>query len=103
MADKYNKVEPKIHPITIAVISSVLVLLLALIIFTRPSQQEVIYNQYSVYQAVNKEWFTKDHPFTKVNYSSGFLGFNPGLSRILDRNEFVFINIISLTKVLMSI
>jgi hypothetical protein len=88
MANKYNKVEPKIHPITIAIISVVVLLLLALIIFTRPSKSEVIYNQYIQYETVNKEWFTEDHPFTMVNFKSGFLGFNPGLERIIEKDEY---------------
>ena len=88
MADKYTKVKPKVHPITISAIVGFFVLVIALIIVLQPSNQEVIYNQYEL-TATND--FTENHPFYEVNYKSTL--FNKGLDKIIENEELVFVYI----------
>lgn len=88
MADKYTKVQPKVHPITISAIVGFFVLVIALIIVLQPSEKEVIYNQYELY-ATND--LTEDHPFTKVEYKSTL--FKKGLDKIIPEEELVLVYI----------
>ncbi len=88
MADKYTKVKPKIHPITISAIVGFFVLVIALIIVLQPSNQQTIYNSYELY-ATND--LTEDHPFYEVNYKSTL--FNKGLDKIIENEELVLVYI----------
>jgi len=90
MADKYTKVQPKVHPFTISAIIGALVIVIALIIVLQPSNQQVIYNQYELY-ATND--LTEDHPFYEVNYKSSL--FKKGLDNIIEDEELVFVFISS--------
>ena len=86
--DKYSKIEPKVPVTTLVIIASFVVLITVLLVAFQPSKQELIYMSY---QLVATDDFTEDHPFYKVEYKSGFLGFNPGLERIINREEIVFV------------
>jgi thiol-disulfide isomerase/thioredoxin len=88
MADKYTKVQPKVHPFTISAIIGFIVIVVALIIVLQPSEKETIYNSYELY-ATND--FTEDHPFTKVEYKSSL--FNKGLDKIIPEEELVLVYI----------
>lgn len=90
MADKYTKVQPKVHPFTISAIIGFLVIVIALIIVLQPSNQEVIYNQYELYATDD---LTEDHPFYEVNYKSTL--FNKGLDKIIEQEDLVFVFISS--------
>ncbi|MBU1093071.1 MAG: hypothetical protein KKH01_01270 [Firmicutes bacterium] len=88
MSDKYTKVEPKIHPITIIAIVSFFVVVLAIIFIFKPSDQTVIYKAYEPYATSD---FTEDHPFVTVAYDSKL--FNKGLDKILSEDEIVILYI----------
>ncbi|MCK9236355.1 MAG: hypothetical protein WC225_05730 [Acholeplasmataceae bacterium] len=88
MADKYPKIKPKVHPITISVIIGAVVLITALIIALQPSNSKRIYQSY--HTSATRD-FTEDHPFYEVNYKSSL--FKKGLDKILDQNEVVLVYI----------
>ncbi|MBE0700794.1 MAG: hypothetical protein IH571_03810 [Acholeplasmataceae bacterium] len=90
MADKYTKVDPRIHPLTIASVVAFFVIIFGIIVFTTPSNEQKIYNAYTL---VATNDFTEEHPFYEVNYKSGFLGLNRGLTKILEKEEVVFLYI----------
>jgi hypothetical protein len=83
--DKYSKVEPKIHPITIASIIGFFVVVFGLILIFQPSNQEKIYDAYDLY---NVE-ITEDHPFYQVSYRGGL--FKKGLNKIIENDEVVVV------------
>lgn len=83
--DKYTKVEPKIHPITIASIVGFFVVIFGLLLIFQPTNQEKIYDAYALY---NIE-ITEDHPFYQVNYRGGL--FKKGLSKIIEQEEVVVV------------
>jgi len=84
MSDKYTKVEPKIHPITLIAIASFFVVVLAIIFIFKPSDQKVIYTAYEPYATSD---FTEDHPFVTVAYDSKL--FSKGFDKILEEDEVV--------------
>ncbi|BCR36212.1 thioredoxin family protein [Mariniplasma anaerobium] len=88
MADKYTKVKPKVHPITITAIVGFFVLIVALIIILQPTNRESIYNAYSPYSTND---LTEDHPFYEVNYKSTL--FKKGLKSIIEDEALVFVYI----------
>ncbi len=88
MADKYTKVAPKVHPITISAIVGFFVLVIALIIVLQPSNQQSIYNSYELYASND---FTEEHPFYEVNYKSSL--FNKGLDKLIQDEELVLVYI----------
>ncbi len=83
--DKYSKIEPKIHPITIASIVGFFVLVFGLILIFQPSNQEKIYDAYSLYGVE----ITEDHPFYQTTYRGGL--FKKGLEKIIDREDVVVV------------
>ena len=83
--DKYSKVEPKIHPITIASIIGFFVVVFGLILIFQPTNQEKIHEAYALY---NVE-ITEDHPFYQVNYRGGL--FKKGLNKIISQEEVVVV------------
>ncbi len=83
--DKYSKVEPKVHPITIASIVGFFVVVFGLILIFQPTNQEKIYDAYALY---NVE-ITEDHPFYQVDYSGGL--FKKGLKKIISQEEVVVV------------
>jgi thiol-disulfide isomerase/thioredoxin len=86
MADKYTKVKPKVHPITIAATVGFFVVIIALIIILQPTNRERIYNAYSPYSTND---LTEDHPFYEVNYKSTL--FKKGLKSIIEEEDLVFV------------
>lgn len=86
MADKYTKVKPKVHPITITAIVGFFVLIIALIIILQPTNRESIYNAYSPYSTND---LTEDHPFYEVNYKSTL--FKKGLKTMIEDEDLVFV------------
>ena len=88
MADKYSKVKPKIHPLTISAIVGFFVLVIALIIVLQPTNKDLIYSAYSPY-ATND--LTEDHPFYELNYESSL--FKKGLKKVIEDEELVFVYI----------
>lgn len=88
--DKYSKIEPKVPVSTLVFIASFVVLITVLLVAFQPSNQERVYTSYNLIATSD---FTEDHPFHKVAYKSGFLGMRPGLERIINRDELVFVYI----------
>ncbi len=86
MPDKYTKVEPKIHPITIIAIVSFFVIIVTLIFVFKPKDQTVIYTAYEPYATSD---FTEDHPFVSASYESKL--FNRGLDKIIVKEEIVIL------------
>jgi thiol-disulfide isomerase/thioredoxin len=86
MADKYTKVKPKVHPLTISAIVGFFVLIIALIIVLQPTNRESIYNAYSPFSTND---LTEDHPFFEVNYKSTL--FKKGLKAIIEDEDLVFV------------
>ncbi len=64
MADKYNKVEPKVSTGILVSIAAVVVVVLILVFVAIPSNAEKIYN---AYEETADEYFTEDHPFYGIN------------------------------------
>lgn len=93
MADKYNQVKPKVHPITIASIAIFLVIVFAVILFVGPSDSKILYSEYELSGLQIPEEFTEDHPFVEIRYKSGFLGFNRGLAKTIEKEEYVLLYI----------
>lgn len=83
--DKYNKIEPKIHPITLAAIILSVVSVLVLMIVSQPSNSETIYNAYDPY--VTSEYFTEDHPFYQLTYNGSL--FKDGFKKVVEKEEIV--------------
>jgi hypothetical protein len=90
MADKYNRVEPKVPPMTIAILVTIALVVLAIIIFMRPSDAEQIHAEYTVTARTD---LTEDHPFKSVEYEDGFLGFRKGLKSIIEDETNVLVYI----------
>jgi len=86
MADKYNKVAPKVHPLTYVSIIGFLVIVFGIIFALRPSNEELIY---LAYETTATSDFTEDHPFYQVQYESSL--FKVGLDKIIDKNEIVLV------------
>lgn len=84
MPDKYTKVEPKIHPITLIAIISFFLIIVTLIFVFKPKDDTVIYSSYEPYATAD---FTEDHPFVSALYSSTL--FKRGLDKIIDKDEIV--------------
>jgi hypothetical protein len=83
--DKYTKVEPKIHPITLAAIILSIISVFVLVIVSQPSNSQTIYKAYDPY--VTSEYFTEDHPFYQVTYNGSL--FKNGFEKIVDKEEIV--------------
>jgi hypothetical protein len=66
MADKYNKLEPKVPKEVIYALIGFVVIVLALILIIRPTDSEKFYNEFSA-QTVTDD-FTEDHPFYELTY-----------------------------------
>lgn len=90
MANKYSKLEPKVHPLTIVAIVAFFVVIVAFIFALQPTNSQRIYN---AYQANANSYFTKDHPFVQTNYENGFLGLNRGLEKRIEKEEIIFVMI----------
>jgi thiol-disulfide isomerase/thioredoxin len=88
MADKYNKLAPKVHPLTYVSIIGFLVIVFGIIFALRPSNEELIY---LAYEPTATSDFTEDHPFYQVQYESSL--FKVGLDKIIDKNEIVLVYI----------
>ena len=86
MADKYNKLAPKVHPLTYVSILGFFVIVFGIIFALKPTNQEVIY---ASYEATATSDFTEDHPFYQVQYESSL--FKVGLDKIIDKNEIVLV------------
>ncbi len=84
MADKYTKVEPKIHPITLYSIIGFFVISISLIFILQPNNQDVVYASYETSATAD---FTEDHPFYQVTYDGSL--FHRGLDTILKKDEVV--------------
>ncbi len=82
MADKYNKLEPKIPKEVIISLSIFLVVVVALFFIIRPSNQDKVYTAFSGAESVSAD-FTEDHPFYEVNYKQ--------LVRHIENDEIVFV------------
>jgi len=83
--DKYNAVEPKIHPITLAAIILSVISVFVLVIVSQPSNSETIYNAYEPY--VTSEYFTEDHPFYQITYNGSL--FKDGFEKVVEKEEVV--------------
>jgi len=83
--DKYSKVEPKVHPITIVSIVGFFVIIFGLLLIFQPSNQEKIQDAYALYNVT----ITDDHPFYQVDYSGGL--FKQGLKRIISKDDVVVV------------
>lgn len=83
--DKYNKIEPKIHPITLAAIILSIVSIFVLIIVSQPSNRETVYNAYDPY--VTSEYFTEDHPYYQITFNGSL--FKSGFEKVLEKEEVV--------------
>ncbi|MFP4187109.1 MAG: hypothetical protein ACLFSU_02935 [Acholeplasmataceae bacterium] len=88
MADKYNRVEPKVPPLTIAILVSLVVIIVAIIVFTRPSDAEQIHAEYTVTARTD---LTEEHPFKSVEYEDGFLGMREGLKSMIEDEEYLLV------------
>ncbi len=88
MADKYIKVEPKIHPITLIAIISFFVIVVGAIFIFKPHDDTVIY---ASYEATATADFTEDHPFVTVSYDGSL--FKRGLEKIISKEEIVIVYI----------
>lgn len=88
MADKYTKVEPKIHPLTLFTIIGFLVVVIGLIFIFKPQDDTVIY---AAYQATATSDFTEEHPFVTVSYDGNL--FKKGLDKIIAKEEVVIVYI----------
>ncbi len=86
MADKYNKVAPKVHPLTYVSIIGFLVIVFGIIFALRPTNEELIYLSY---EATATDDFTEDHPFYQVQYEGTL--FKVGLEKIIEKNEIVIV------------
>lgn len=86
MADKYTKVKPKVHPLTISAVVGFFVIIIALIIVLQPSNEKSIYNAYSPFSTND---LTEDHPFFEVSYKSTL--FKKGLKAIIEDEALVFV------------
>ncbi|MCF7933073.1 MAG: hypothetical protein K9K93_07880 [Acholeplasmataceae bacterium] len=91
MADKYNKVKPKVHPITIGSIALFLIIVFAVILFVGPSDSEVLYSEYQFSGYALPDDFTEEHPFVEIQYDNGFLGFSRGLEKMIEKEEIVLV------------
>lgn len=88
MADKYTKVQPKVHPLTISAVIGFFVIIIGLVIVLQPSNRKSVYNQY---EAFASSYFTEDHPFYEVNYGSSL--FKKGLKKIIEKEDIVVVYI----------
>ncbi|PKK96882.1 MAG: hypothetical protein CVV58_04090 [Tenericutes bacterium HGW-Tenericutes-3] len=88
MANKYAKIEPKIHPLTIAAIVGFLVVVIGLIFIFKPHDDTIIY---ASYEATATSDFTEDHPFVTVSYEGTL--FKRGLEKIIAKEEIVLVYI----------
>lgn len=86
--DKYSQTKPKVHPLTWISIAGFFVVVLLLIVIFSPSNQEKIYNAYSVYGV---EDLPKDHPLYQVNYEGGL--FKKGIEDLIASEEVVILYI----------
>jgi len=86
MADKYTKIEPKIHPITLFAIIGFLVVVVGLIFIFKPQDDTVIF---AAYEATATSDFTEDHPFVTVSYDGSL--FKKGLAKIIQQEEIVLV------------
>lgn len=66
MADKYNKLEPKVPKEVIYGLAGFLILIVALFFIIKPNNQEKVYQAFSA--TTTSEDFTEEHPFYEVNY-----------------------------------
>lgn len=89
MANKYHKIQPKVHPLTIVSIVGFFVLIFGLIWLFQPTDSEKIYSSYELY--ADTEFFTEDHPFVTVEYKSGL--FKKGLDKLIDQEDVLFLYI----------
>jgi hypothetical protein len=83
--DKYSKVEPKIHPITIISIVGFFVVIFGLLLIFQPTNKEKIQDAYALY---NVE-ITDDHPFYQTDYNGGL--FKKGLKKIISSDDVVVV------------
>lgn len=67
MADKYNKVEPKVSLGILISLAAFIVVALTLILIALPSNRERIYTSYEA--TANLDYFTEDHPYYEINAS----------------------------------
>jgi hypothetical protein len=88
MADKYNKLDPKVHPLTYVSIIGFFVLIFGIIFALQPTNKELIY---LAYEPTATSDFTEDHPFYQVNYESTL--FKVGLEKLITKNEIVIVYI----------
>lgn len=65
MADKYNKVEPKIPTGILVSLIAAFVVVVILVVIAIPSNAQRIYNEYKL--TADLEYFTKDHPYYEIN------------------------------------
>ncbi|MCF7931532.1 MAG: hypothetical protein K9L02_08500 [Acholeplasmataceae bacterium] len=86
MSDKYTKVEPKIHPITLISIISFFVIIVTLIFVFKPTDSTVIYKSYEPYATAD---FTEDHPYVTAKYDGSL--FKKGLDKIIEKDEVVIL------------
>ena len=64
MADKYNKVEPKVPTGILISLAAAFVVIIVLVIIAIPSKPQKIYNEYKL--TADLDYFTKDHPFYEI-------------------------------------
>lgn len=66
MADKYNKLEPKVPKEVLYGLAGFFILIVALFFIIRPNNQEKVYQAFST--VTTSEDFTEEHPFYEVSY-----------------------------------
>lgn len=65
MADKYNKLEPRVPKEVLYTLIGIVVIAIVLFLLTIPSRQEKLYNEFSA--NANSD-FTEDHPYYEITY-----------------------------------
>ncbi len=81
MADKYNKLEPKIPKEVIFSLIGFVVIIIALFIIITPSNAQRIYQAFEATDV--NDSFTEDHPFYEVNANQ--------LERRINSEDYVFV------------
>ncbi len=81
MADKYNKLEPKVPKEVLYSLIGFVVIIIALFIIITPTNPEKIYSAYRTTKVTSD--FTEDHPFYELSYKQ--------LTKKISSEKFVFV------------
>jgi len=81
MADKYNKLEPKVPKEVKYALLGFVALLIALFFIIKPTNQEKVYSAFAF--VTTSSDFTEDHPFYEVSYKK--------LMKKIESEDYVFV------------